>query len=90
MAAKVPASDVSDARVATPVGLLRAASRCVVREPVILARDPDVKLTITLACHLSIVRASHPLLLPSRSLFGPMGNSNVPLLRRSCVRFAVP
>src|SRR5678815_5889392 len=45
---------------------------------------PVAKLRMKLVCHRSMTRASQPELLAKRSLFGPIGSSNVPLVRRLC------
>src|SRR2546425_9648775 len=58
----------------------------VARFAVTFSGAPDVQLAIEPNCHRSTSRASKPELLLSSRLFGPNGSSNVPFVRKLCVR----
>src|SRR5688572_8974943 len=55
--------------------------------PVMFSGPPELRLAIQLSCHRSTILASHPELFESSSLLGPIGSSNVPFVRKSCVRW---
>src|SRR4029450_10556322 len=55
-----------------------------------LTGRPENPVKMNPSCHRSNARANHPEELPKKTLFGPIGNSKVPLNRRSCGLWLAP